>query len=71
MEGFLPPKWAIFWWVVALPFFVLGLRSLTRITQTNPELKLLLALSGAFTFVLSALKCLQSRVAVLIPQEQD
>ena len=56
MEGFLPPGWAIFWWVVALPFFVLGLRSLTRITQSTPELKLLLALAGAFTFVLSALK---------------
>ncbi|MBD2567159.1 MULTISPECIES: energy-coupling factor ABC transporter permease [Nostocaceae] len=56
MEGYLPPGWAIFWWVVALPFFGLGLRSLTRITQANPELKLLLALSGAFTFVLSALK---------------
>lgn len=56
MEGFLPPGWAIFWWVVALPFFVLGLRSLTRITQATPELKLLLALAGAFTFVLSALK---------------
>ncbi|MFM7407706.1 MAG: energy-coupling factor ABC transporter permease [Cuspidothrix sp.] len=56
MEGFLPVQWAIFWWVVALPFFVLGLRSLTRITQTNPELKLLLGLAGAFTFVLSALK---------------
>ncbi len=56
MEGFLPPGWAIFWWIVALPFFVLGLRSLTRITAANPELKLLLALAGAFTFVLSALK---------------
>jgi cobalt/nickel transport system permease protein len=56
MEGFLPPGWAIFWWVVALPFFILGLRSLTRITQATPELKLLLALAGAFTFVLSALK---------------
>jgi cobalt/nickel transport system permease protein len=56
MEGFLPVQWAIFWWVVALPFFVLGLRSLTRITQTNPELKLLLGLAGAFAFVLSALK---------------
>ncbi|KAM3099612.1 energy-coupling factor ABC transporter permease [Phormidesmis sp. 146-12] len=55
-EGFLPVWWAIFWWAVALPFFLLGLRSLTRITQQNPELKLLLALSGAFTFVLSALK---------------
>lgn len=37
MEGFLPVQWAIFWWVVALPFFVLGLRSLTRITKANPQ----------------------------------
>ena len=55
-EGFLPVQWAVFWWVVALPFFFLGLRSLTRITKEHPELKLLLALAGAFTFVLSALK---------------
>ena len=55
-EGFLPVQWAIFWWVVALPFFLVGLRSLTRITKQHPELKLLLALAGAFTFVLSALK---------------
>jgi cobalt/nickel transport system permease protein len=55
-EGFLPVQWAIVWWVVALPFLVLGLRSLTRITRQHPELKLLLALAGAFTFVLSALK---------------
>lgn len=55
-EGFLPVQWAAFWWAVSLPFFWLGLRSLTSITQKNPELKLLLALSGAFTFVLSALK---------------
>ncbi|NEQ42531.1 MAG: energy-coupling factor ABC transporter permease [Leptolyngbya sp. SIOISBB] len=56
MEGFLPVGWAVFWWVVSLPFFVWGLRSLTRITRENPELKLLLALAGAFSFVLSALK---------------
>lgn len=55
-EGFLPVQWAVFWWAVSLPFFVMGLRSLTRITTQHPELKLLLALSGAFTFVLSALK---------------
>ncbi len=54
-EGFLPIQWAIFWWVVAVPFFVWGVRSLNRI-RTHPELKLLLALAGAFTFVLSALK---------------
>ncbi len=55
-EGYLPVQWAIFWWVVALPFFALGLRALNQITKEQPELKLLLALAGAFTFVLSALK---------------
>ncbi len=55
-EGFLPVWWAGFWWVVSLPFFLAGLKGLTRITKQNPELKLLLALAGAFTFVLSALK---------------
>ena len=56
MEGFLPIRWAVFWWVISLPFFILGLRSLTRITKENPQLKLLLGLVGAFAFVLSALK---------------
>lgn len=55
-EGFLPVKWALFWWVVTIPFLVFGFKSLSRITKDNPELKLLLALSGAFGFVLSALK---------------
>jgi cobalt/nickel transport system permease protein len=55
-EGYLPVEWAVFWWAAATPFFLFGLRSLRLITQENPELKLLLALSGAFTFVLSALK---------------
>ncbi len=55
-EGFLPVQWAVFWWIVALPFFLFGWRSLSRITKEHPELKLLLALAGAFTFVLSALK---------------
>lgn len=56
MEGFLPVSWSIFWWVVFIPFFVVGLGSLKRITVEHPEIKLLLALAGAFTFVLSALK---------------
>lgn len=55
-EGFLPAQWALFWWLMALPFFAVGVRSLMRITQTYPDLKLLLALAGAFSFVLSALK---------------
>lgn len=55
-EGFLPLSWALFWFLISLPFFVVGLRSLTKLTRQNPELKLLLALAGAFSFVLSALK---------------
>lgn len=56
MEGFLPFWWAIIWWIIFLPFFILGIRSLIKITKKNPEMKLLLGLSGAFAFVLSALK---------------
>lgn len=56
MEGFLPVSWAIFWWVIFLPFFLLGLLRVHRISKENPQIKLLLALAGAFTFVLSALK---------------
>ncbi|WP_425466140.1 energy-coupling factor ABC transporter permease [Paenibacillus methanolicus] len=56
MEGFLPVGWAIFWWVVFIPFFAMGLRSLRKITKETPELKIMLGLAGAFTFVLSALK---------------
>ncbi|WP_019119437.1 energy-coupling factor ABC transporter permease [Brevibacillus massiliensis] len=56
MEGFLPVGWAVFWWVLFLPFFLLGLREIQRTTRANPETKLLLGLVGAFAFVLSALK---------------
>lgn len=55
-EGYLPGKWAAFWTAVTLPFIFLGLRSIQRKVQENPGLKMLLALSGAFAFVLSALK---------------
>ncbi|WP_448562342.1 energy-coupling factor ABC transporter permease [Trichothermofontia sp.] len=56
MEGFLPVQWALGWWLVSLPFFAWGVRSLTRFTQQQSELKLLLGLAGAYSFVLSALK---------------
>nr|WP_229725563.1 energy-coupling factor ABC transporter permease [Paenibacillus abyssi] len=56
MEGFISPGWALFWWAAFIPFFLLGVRRLIRITREAPQLKLLLGLAGAFTFVLSALK---------------
>lgn len=56
MEGFLPVGWAVFWWIVTIPFLVLGMRSIQKIVKENPEVKMMLGLAGAFAFVLSALK---------------
>lgn len=56
MEGFLPKEWALGWFVVTLPFFVMGLKRLRQIMAQHPEKKLLIALAGAFVFLLSALK---------------
>ncbi|MCL4466285.1 MAG: energy-coupling factor ABC transporter permease [Chloroflexi bacterium] len=56
MEGFLPPFWALLWFAIALPFWILGLRRVRQLVAENPEARLLLAFAGAFTFVLSALK---------------
>ncbi|MBI2908462.1 MAG: energy-coupling factor ABC transporter permease [Chloroflexi bacterium] len=56
MEGFLPPQWAALWFLVALPFWGLGFRQIRKLVRDKPEARLLLGLSGAFCFVLSALK---------------
>ena len=56
MEGFLPPKWCGLWILAVIPFLFRGYFSIQKTIALNPKLKLLLALAGAFTFVLSALK---------------
>ena len=56
MEGYLPPLWAAFWFAVAIPFWVVGFRRLSRLVVERPSTRLLLGMAGAFTFVLSALK---------------
>jgi len=56
MEGFLPLKWALLWTIISLPFIVYGIFLISKKLAENPELKLLLGVSGAFAFVLSALK---------------
>ncbi len=56
MEGFLPPMWAILWWVIFLPFLATGMVRLRQIVQEDSNQKVLLALCCAFIFVLSALK---------------
>jgi cobalt/nickel transport system permease protein len=56
MEGFLPIRWAAFWWIVTIPFFIWGLKTLKTAVDENPEAKLMIGFAGAFAFVLSALK---------------
>ncbi len=54
--GLLPPMWALAWWLLFLPCLWYGLVRLRRIVQEESNQKVLLALCGAFIFVLSALK---------------
>jgi len=56
MEGFLPAKHAIGWGAASAPFLAAGLHSIRKRVKENPELKMLVGVSAAFTFVLSALK---------------
>jgi cobalt/nickel transport system permease protein len=56
MEGFLPPKWCIAWGVICIPVVFVGLFSIKEKIRVNPKIKTLIAMVGAFAFVLSALK---------------
>ena len=55
-EGMLPVSWSIAWGVVCLPFVLYGFRSIGKRVNATPKVKILLAMCGAFAFVLSALK---------------
>ena len=56
MEGYLPVGHAIAWAAASLPVVVYGARKIVRLLEEKPEAKMLLAASGAYVFVLSALK---------------
>jgi cobalt/nickel transport system permease protein len=63
MEGFLEtipswagiPWWGI-WWLIALPFLVLGVYQLNRVLKVDRETLPLLGVVGGFVFILSSLK---------------
>lgn len=55
-EGFLPPMWCAFYFVISAPFLYLGIKDIKKKTSKNKDLKMLLALVGAYSFVLSAMK---------------
>jgi cobalt/nickel transport system permease protein len=56
MEGYLPLSHCLAWAAVSLPVVVMGGRRIVRLMAEKPETKMLLAASGAYVFVLSALK---------------
>jgi len=56
MEGFLPVTHSIFWSAVAIPFLVMGVIKIRKLLQENRRLLVLLAMAGAFVFIISALK---------------
>ena len=55
-EGYLPVNWCLLWGAVCVPFVVAGFFSIKRRIDQAPRAKILLAMCGAFAFVLSALK---------------
>jgi cobalt/nickel transport system permease protein len=56
MEGYLPPGYCILWGVLSLPFLVLGWCSIRRTLTNHRKTITILAIAGAFIFVLSSLK---------------
>lgn len=56
MEGYLPPMFCVAWGVVCLPFLYLGFTVLNKNVKQNRKSMTLIAMAGAFVFVLSSLK---------------
>ena len=56
MEGFLPVKYCILWGVICVPFLVLGFMNIKKVLGKDRRTLTVLALTGAFVFVLSSLK---------------
>ena len=55
-EGYLPAGTCIAWDAVCLPFVAWGLIKIRRLAQGQKSVLVILAMAGAFAFVLSALK---------------
>lgn len=56
MEGYLPLAHCILWMVICIPFLVIGLLNIKKTLGEDRRTLMLLALTGAFVFVLSSLK---------------
>lgn len=56
MEGYLPLGYCITWGVLCVPFVGVGIVKIRNIVKEHRKTLLLLAMAGAYAFVLSALK---------------
>lgn len=56
MEGYLPPIFCVVWGVVCLPFLAAGFFSIKNTLKINRRSITILAMAGAFIFVISSLK---------------
>lgn len=56
MEGYLPAGYCIAWGVICLPFLVKGFFNIRKQFRENKKAITMLAMAGAYIFVLSALK---------------
>lgn len=56
MEGYLSPKFCILWGALCVPFLIAGFLSIQKTLKEHRKVLLILAMAGAYAFVLSALK---------------
>ena len=56
MEGYLPGSFCIAWGVLCVPFLIAGFMSIKKTLNEHRNLITMLAMSGAFIFVISSLK---------------
>ncbi|MEF9938503.1 MAG: energy-coupling factor ABC transporter permease [Clostridium sp.] len=56
MEGYLPVKYCIAWGAVCIPFLVAGFISIDKTLKKDRKAITILAMAGAFIFVISSLK---------------
>ena len=56
MEGFLPGPWWQIWFAISLPVIIYGIYKLNVLIKNKRDLLPLLAVAGAYIFILSSLK---------------
>lgn len=56
MEGFLPSPWWQAWFAISIPVILYGMYKLNKLVSERRDVVPLLAVAGAFIFVLSSLK---------------